>query len=531
MSAKAGFAAFYQIWADLMGWNVPRFHLEVARWLDDWPVYDKVLRMLRGGAKSTIVGVKVGHDVYEDPAEARVLAQGADDKVAVKMSRHARQVVRRHPLCAGLYNRKAWGVFQWWVMGNDDERVPSCAAAGILSNVTSSRATKVIFDDIEVPKNIKTPESREALRDRISEATHILVPGGHKLYIGTPHTVDSIYEEKEADGADCLSFPLFAHHKRYENDKNVLAFGVPFKPANRDDLYVFHGKRLLVDGADYRYYDDAVHFAKAPVGIVDIYAGNIWPERFDRVDVQRRRKECRTLNEWDSQYGLHARPIHDIRLDPDNMIGYDCEPEISYVARECVMRLGHVRIVAATTWWDVALGKPKADASAFAVILQDELGVYYWHVAEGLVGDIDMQCERVREIMVGLQLAHVWVEVNAVGGFVPAVLRKHLKGTGIAVSEEVTKEQKAKDILDGLEGPLSARALWGHVRLWEGPAVQQMRDWIPGVPHQPDDYLDSAARAILKTPVRIGKIVGSVVALDRHQWRPATGVFPVRYER
>jgi hypothetical protein len=526
----ARFTSFFQIWADLMGWNVPKFHLEVCRWLDDWAGYEKVLRMMRGGAKSTIVGCKVAHDVYEDPGEARILAQGADDKVAVKMSRHARQIVRRHPLCAGLFNRQAWGVFQWWVLGNDDERNPSCAAGGILSNVTSSRATKVIFDDIEVPKNIKTPEAREALRDRISESTHILVPGGHKLYIGTPHTVESIYTEKEADGADCLSFPLFAKHKRYENEKRELAFGVPWKTA-RGDLYVFHGKRLLAEGIDYRYHDDAVHFAKTPLGTVDVYAGNIWPERFDRVDIQQRRKACRTVNEWDSQYGLHARPIHEIRLDPDGMIGYTVEPEISYINRECIMRLGKVRIVCATTWWDVALGKVKADASAFVVIFEDEQGRYYWHVAEGLLGDLDTQCARVREICVGYQLSLVNVEVNAVGGFVPAVLRKHLAGTGVAVGEHLSIQRKDKRILDGLEGPLAARALWGHVRLWDGPAIAQMRDWIPGVIGQPDDYIDAAASAILQAPVRIGKIVGSVVTLERHQWRPVSGVYNVDFKR
>lgn len=519
------------VWSDIMGWDMPRIHVDVTRWLDMWTTRVKVLKMARGFAKSTIVGTNVAHDVYQDPGEAHILAQGADNKVASKMSRHARHVVARHPLCTGLYNRENWGVQQWSVLGNKSERDPSCSSAGAMSNVTASRATKAIFDDVEVPKNIKTAESRELLRLRLSEATHVLVPGGKKLYIGTPHTVDSIYEEQAAAGADVLEYKLFQYHKRYENETRKRVFPITFKPRFKDDLYVFNNKLLLVDGRDFEYRQGAIHFKKSPAGVVDIYAGNNWPERFDRAEIQFRRKECKTLNEWDSQYQLHAKPIHDIRLDPDKLIGYSVEPKIEYVNREVVLRLGDVRIVAATTWWDVAIGKIRGDASALCSVFQDESGRYYWHVAKGLTGDLDNQCEQVKETLVALQLEHCWVEVNGVGGFVPAVLRKHLAGTGCSVSEEVTKTNKDKDILDGLEGPLSAGVMWAHESLWQTPAIEQMRDWIPGVPNQADDYIDGAAKAILKAPVRIGKIVGSVVQVERAKWRPDGGTHEAIFER
>lgn len=530
------------IWADLMGWQVPTFHVTVTEWLGQWERRVKVLKMARGFAKSTIVGTNVAHDIYVDPAEAHVLAQGADDKVAAKMSRHARHVVRRHPLCAGLYNREQWGVFAWSVLGNASPRDPSCAAAGIMSNVTASRASKAIFDDVEVPKNIKTPGARELIRERTSEATHILVPGGGKLFIGTPHTVDSIYEEQERDGADTLAFPLFAHHKRYENDKRQRVFG--FKPRgvriSREDLYVFHNKELLVDGRDYQYRENAVHFKKFPIGTVDCYAGNTWPSRFNRAEIQFRRRQVKTTNEFDSQYQLHARPIHEMRLDPDRLIAYDVEPRLEYANKQVVMRLGDARIATVSTRWDPSLGKVTSDASAFVVIFQDEAGVYYWHVAEGLAGDIDAQCERVREICIALQLPSVTVEVNNLGGFVPAVLRKHLVGTGIAVVEDVASTTKNKDILDGLEPVMSAGVLWAHERLWEkqpgrerdGSAIDQMRDWIPTIKEgQSDDYLDAAARAILATPIRIGQVVGSVVPVELARWRPNSGVYTAKVER
>jgi hypothetical protein len=48
------------------------------------------------------------------------------------------------------------------------------------------------------------------------EQTHILIPGGRKLFIGTPHTHDSLYDEVESMGADCLTIKLFDKEKRIE---------------------------------------------------------------------------------------------------------------------------------------------------------------------------------------------------------------------------------------------------------------------------------------------------------------------------
>src|SRR3546814_9152067 len=45
-----------------------------------------------------------------------------------------------------------------------------------------------------------------------------------------------------------------------------------------------------------------------------ICAGCAWPERFDLTEIQKRRKETRTLNAWDSQYGLEAKPLTEVRL-------------------------------------------------------------------------------------------------------------------------------------------------------------------------------------------------------------------------
>jgi hypothetical protein len=53
--------------------------------------------------------------------------------------------------------------------------------------------------------------------------------------------------------------------------------------------------------------------AAPPRNTLDVYAGCAWPERFTRKDLERRRKDTRTLNAWDSQYQLESKPMHAVR--------------------------------------------------------------------------------------------------------------------------------------------------------------------------------------------------------------------------
>ncbi|MBR5575034.1 MAG: hypothetical protein IKV93_00635 [Alphaproteobacteria bacterium] len=56
------------------------------------------------------------------------------------------------------------------------------------------RADLIICDDVEVPNTCNTPQKRENLRERLRELDFILSPTGTMIYIGTPHTLDSIYK-------------------------------------------------------------------------------------------------------------------------------------------------------------------------------------------------------------------------------------------------------------------------------------------------------------------------------------------------
>lgn len=538
---KVTFLAFFLRWAQKQGWEVPLLHVRACRWLETCDGRVRVLRIFRGAAKSTIYGVFKAWRLYSDPT-IRNQVWAADGPLAMKMNRYTRHVLLTHPWCAGLLDKRA-GVVQFWVEGATDFRNPSMASTGILSNATGSRADEVDFDDIEVPKNIRNVEARQALRERITESTHILVPGGRKTFIGTPHTHNSIYDEQIAGGAEHLTIPLFQHATRYEHTVTKLKYRFDFQPGP-DGLYVIAGigkfAKVLREGADYRVRGAEVVFDKPPGVVLDICAGNAWPERFTREEIEFKRRECRTLNEWDSQYQLQAKPLTEVRLDPGRMIEYSVLPRIEWRNKQPIMLLGATQIVGASAWWDCSLGKVTSDASAFCLVLTDQRGHLYWQVADGLVGElaefgpgnriIGGQVMQVRAWVEKFHIPRVTVETNGPGGFVPNILRQALKGLNCAVGEEHSKGNKQQRILDAFEPPLSSRFLWAHSSVLDGPVWDQMKDFNPAITTQPDDYLDSGAGAISATPVRIGRLVGNPSAHQRHDWRPQSGVHEVELE-
>lgn len=525
------FLVFFMMWAKVMHWKVPLLHVRICLWLDECKDPVRVIMIFRGAAKSTIYAVWKAYGLYKDRT-TRSLIYAADDKLAGKLTRDTLNVLKRHPLCAGMLPKKP-GALSFWVNGSTDARNPSIEAVGVNSNATGSRADNADFDDIEVPKNIKTADARMNLRNKIEDVTHILVPGNQKTYVGTPHTYDSIYLEQIQGGSALLKIPLFGNVKRYENTQKNTRYRFDFEPGD-DGLYVIIGihkfAKILVEDKDYKVEDGEVVFDEPPNVVLDICSDCAWPERFTRDDIQDRRKETRTLNSWDSQYLLEAKPVTELRLDPSRMIPYEIQPEIKFANNQLTMWLGKVKIYGMIAYWDCSLGKVTSDDSVLSVMLTDERGNYYWHTAEALMGDLagfdkegninSGQCYRVAQIVKRLQIPRVVVETNGVGGFVPPILRKALKDTGCGVTDFHVTGNKQIRILEGFEAPLQTNHLWAHVDVINSPAYEQMRDFDPKSKDQDDDYIDSASGAILQTPVRIGKIVDKSIKQNGNLWRP-----------
>jgi hypothetical protein len=539
---KVSFAAFYLVYAEVMNWVVPDFHLDVCDFLEDYGTLG-LLMMPRGHGKSTILDVYNAWKLYCSP-DHLILHQGATDPDAYKVSRGTEQVLERHPLCQIFNIKKARGETQkWWVSGSTDVRHGSIHARGILSNVTGARANEIQNDDVEVPSNIGTPEAREKLLYRLSEQTHILIPGGQKLFVGTPHTHDSLYTRIQKLGAKCLILKMFEKEKRFEQ---VIEAITDYKP-----VYIFSGigtnSKLLKEGTDYCVEQkgniylitfDESHY------LIDVYSEALWPERFTPQIMEERRRECRTINEWDSQYQLHAKPVGNVRLDPDKMIPYEIEPVLKRANGQHIMLLGERQIVGITMRWDPSSGKLKSDISSVALVLHDDFGVKYWHRSVALTGDvvthdahgniIGGQVWQLCDLIKDFYVTSITIETNGIGNFAPAALKGALKARRIrcGVKEIHSTGAKNKRILEALEGPLVSGLLWVHTSVIDTPEegenssrqYKNMRMFNPAVTEQPDDDLDSLAGAVTDSPERVGKIHRQNEVNESPNWRSDGGV-------
>lgn len=533
---------------------MPDVHVRIYDWFERTEgARNRVLMVFRGCGKSTILGVRNAHRYRKNPGH-QLLVQGADDDLADDISRDTIAIMRGNSLVGKDLLMEPAGIRHWFTHEgfSTNARTPQFRGRGILSRVTGNRADEIINDDTEMSKNVENPEARAKLRKRLSEQSFILKPGGSVLWVGTPHTHDSIYDQKIDAGAEALVIPLFQYQTRH-NAQDKPHRSLPFSgQVGPDGVWVFVGigkvAQLLEEGKDYTVKGQQVLLKAEINGLIDICVGNAWPERFDRKEMLQRRRDCETLNYWDQQYQLEAKPLSDSRLNPDRMIPYDLEPVWKTSNGESIMLLGGVRIVAASCRWDPASGKLKSDVSALAVVLQDESGVRYLHRIARLTGDVvefasdgktvtGGQVHQLCDIVEALRLPRVTIETNGIGKFSPAILKGALKQRKLicGVAEETSTANKNKRILEALEPLLtSGEQLWAHVSVTEGPLPAQMRDWNPAIKEQPDDYIDAAAGAVSETPERIMRAVaprdGIPTPGNGDSWRPSSGVHSIELE-
>lgn len=550
---KISFLAFFLLWADVQKWKVPDFHVRVCDFLEAFYLIVgcvALLMMPRGHSKSTILDVFNAWVIYCWP-ETQILHQGTTDSDAYKCSSGTRDVLSRHPLtidCDAVKIKKG-EVERWFVNGTNDVRYGTMLAKGILSGVTGHRAHFIQNDDVETPKTTGTPEAREKLPSRLSEQTHIAIPGARELWIGTPHTYDSLYEQiKKLTDVKCLILKMFEHEKRIEDSKKGQKVLLDFEP-----IHAFTGI-----GKGSKYFKKDENYTCIQKGnlwevtileehyLIDFYSEGIWPERFTAKEMTKRREKCKTLNEWDSQYQMHAKPIGDVRLDPDKILAYDCEPYIKRANGELILMLGDRQMVGCSLKWDPSSGKLKSDVSSVALFFHDALGNKYWHRSIALTGPdvitdeggniVGGQVWQLCDLIQEFNVPRVVVETNGIGGFAPSSLKGALKKRGIqcGVTEQHAHQNKNKRILEAMEGPLMSGLLWAHISVLEvgegenvedSPQVKQMREWNPALSSQPDDFMDSAAGAIVEQPERIGKIHNKNAVKEAVNWRTNGGVY------
>ncbi len=188
---------FLDEWNKILGLKTPKHHQEIMRFLFDVLTNEPkrgLLNAFRHSGKSTVVGVFAACVLYHRP-NTRILILSAESNLASRMVSHIKNILENHPWCCDILPevKKEWGSHKITIKRPVGIREPSVICQGISGNITGMRSDLIICDDVEVPNTCDTYQKRIKLRERLRELDFILSPQGTMIYIGTPHTKDTIY--------------------------------------------------------------------------------------------------------------------------------------------------------------------------------------------------------------------------------------------------------------------------------------------------------------------------------------------------
>ncbi len=247
-----------ELWQHL---NLPQptiVQCEIADYLQYGP-NKLMIEAFRGVGKSYIAAAWITHNWLVN-AQLRQFMASATQDYANEMAGFVRQLVDTFELIEYMRPslKQRQSVLSWDIGPALPEKSPSLKAAGIMGQLTGSRADRILIDDPEIPKNSFTAQLRMKLGNQIKELGAAILkplPDARVVYLGTPQSEQSIYKLLEARGYEIKVWPS-------EISKKIYIHGSKLGPTPA---------RLVLE--------------KAPMGTP------CDPQRFNAEELRRRRAE------------------------------------------------------------------------------------------------------------------------------------------------------------------------------------------------------------------------------------------------
>ncbi len=197
-----------QVWDHLALPEPTPVQNDIAHYLQHGP-RRKIIEAFRGVGKSYITTAYVLWRLLLNPQE-KIMVVSANQELADSFSKFCWQLIDGMPLLQHLKpgpNTLRQSAVAFDVGPATPSKSPSVKSVGITGQLTGSRATIIIPDDIEIPKNSFTHLLRERLSESVKEFDAVLSPGGEINFLGTPQTEQSIYPKLEGRGYSARIWP------------------------------------------------------------------------------------------------------------------------------------------------------------------------------------------------------------------------------------------------------------------------------------------------------------------------------------
>lgn len=218
----------YDVMTNLMGFQCTWLQQDIGDYLEHGPLY-RMIQAQRGQAKTTITAIYAVWRMIHNPA-TRILILSAGGGMASQISGWIIQIINGMDVLECMRPDKSYGdrssieAFDIHYSLKGPEKSPSIACLGAFSNMQGYRADILIADDIESKKNSGTPVQREKLIEVTRDFTSICSKGDI-IYLGTPQSVDSIYNTLPSRGYDVRVWT-----GRFPTNDEIVNYGTNLAP-------------------------------------------------------------------------------------------------------------------------------------------------------------------------------------------------------------------------------------------------------------------------------------------------------------
>ena len=175
---------------------------DIAQYMQHAPKRS-VIQAFRGVGKSWICSAFVCWKLLNDP-DLKFLVVSASKNRADDFSTFTKRLISEMDILKHLTpkdNQRGSNV-SFDVALAKASHAPSVKSVGITGQLTGSRANYIISDDCESLNNSLTQSMRDKLSDNVKEFEAVLSPGGKILFLGTPQSEMSMYNDLSSRGYD-----------------------------------------------------------------------------------------------------------------------------------------------------------------------------------------------------------------------------------------------------------------------------------------------------------------------------------------
>lgn len=215
-----------------LGFSLTKIQADIANFMAQGGRYI-MIQAQRGQAKTTIAAAYSVYSLVHNPS-TRILIVSAGNSQASDISTLIVRIIMNCDFLSPLRPDRTSGdrtsveKFDIHHLLKGVDKSASVGCCGITSNMQGKRADLLIADDIESSKNSLTATMREQLLQKTLDFTSIN-PVGRIIYLGTPQSIESIYNSLPSRGYNVRIWT-----GRFPNKDQIDYYGDMLAPSIKD---------------------------------------------------------------------------------------------------------------------------------------------------------------------------------------------------------------------------------------------------------------------------------------------------------